>query len=78
VRMLDEIGLQKALGMESCVSLFGDVTEFLHTTSAIRYPTFVRGRNYTGTRRNCYLTQCSSASLNMCWHRSWVPCPERL
>jgi hypothetical protein len=48
VKMLNEIGLQKALGVESCVSLFGNATEFLHTTSAIRYPTFVRGRNYTG------------------------------
>jgi len=48
VKMLDGIGLQKALGLESCVSLFGDAGEFLHTTSAIRYPTFARGRNYTG------------------------------
>ncbi len=48
VKMLDEIGLQRALGLESCISLFGNASEFLHTTSAIRYPTFVHGRNYTG------------------------------
>lgn len=48
VSMLDETPLQKALGLESCDSLFGDSSRFLHTTSAVRYPVFVRGRNYTG------------------------------
>jgi hypothetical protein len=48
VRMLDETPLQKALGLESCDSLFGNSKRFLHTTSAVRYPAFVRGRNYTG------------------------------
>lgn len=48
VSMLDETRLQKALGLESCDSMFGNSDRFLHTTSAIRYPAFVLGRNYTG------------------------------
>ena len=46
--MLDEIGLQKALGLESCYNLFASSNHLVHTTSAIRHPVFVHGRNYTG------------------------------
>jgi hypothetical protein len=48
VRMLDEIGLQKALRLESCCDLFGSSNHLVHTTSAVRHPVFVHGRNYTG------------------------------
>lgn len=50
VDMLDELGLQKALGIGSCSSLFSDNYDLAHTTSAIRYPVFVNGENYTGHR----------------------------
>jgi hypothetical protein len=48
VNMLDEIGLQRAIGTNSCSSLFDESSQILHATSVIRYPTFVQGRNYTG------------------------------
>lgn len=48
VSMLNETPLQEVLGLDSCESLFGDSSRFLHTTSAVRYPAFVRGGNYTG------------------------------
>ena len=44
----NEIRLSAALGMKSCDELFSDCSQFVHLTSVIRYPTFVRGRNYTG------------------------------
>jgi hypothetical protein len=50
VSMLDELGVQRALGLSSCRSLFADRTDLVHTTSTIRYPVFVDGRNYTGHR----------------------------
>src|SRR5208337_1074706 len=50
VSMLDELELQKALGIDSCSSLFSENYDLAHTTSAIRYPVFVNGKNYTGSR----------------------------
>jgi hypothetical protein len=50
VSMLDEIGLAQALGISSTGSLFDHDGELLHPTSAIRYPVFVDGRNYTGSK----------------------------
>jgi hypothetical protein len=49
VTMLDALGLHEELGT-STSSLFGERDDLLHSTSAIRYPVFVDGRNYTGHR----------------------------
>jgi hypothetical protein len=46
--MLDDIGVPSALGIKSSADLFGDRSELQHSTSAIRYPVFRRGENYTG------------------------------
>jgi len=48
LKMMDEIGLAKALKLDSCRALFGASRSWLHATSAIRYPVFVKGRNYGG------------------------------
>jgi hypothetical protein len=48
VRMLDFIGLPKKLGIPTCASLFEPANELAHFTSALRYPVFVRGKNYNG------------------------------
>ncbi|MFF2482720.1 uracil-DNA glycosylase family protein [Paenibacillus sp. NPDC058071] len=47
--MLDGIGLPESLGIDSAEALFEEERErLLHTTSAIRFPVFQAGRNYTG------------------------------
>jgi hypothetical protein len=47
-RWLDEVGLAAWLGLRSCSELFDDSHRaLLHTTSAVRYPTFVRKRDGT-------------------------------
>ncbi|HET7569541.1 MAG TPA: hypothetical protein VFK96_03040 [Gammaproteobacteria bacterium] len=48
VRMLDFIGLHKKLGMPSCSELFGINNRLVHYTSALRYPVFRHGKNYSG------------------------------
>jgi hypothetical protein len=48
VRMLDEIGVARALELETTGNLFGAPCEDLHTTSALRYPVFLDGKNYNG------------------------------
>jgi hypothetical protein len=50
-RWLDELGLAAVLGVQSCSDLFDDSHRaLLHTTSAVRYPVFVRRRD--GSLRN--------------------------
>lgn len=48
ISMLDEIKFNEALDMASCVELFGEKDELLHTVSLIPYPVFVKKQNYTG------------------------------
>jgi hypothetical protein len=48
--MLDDIGFADALSVEFTSTLFVGNQHLVHTTSAIRYPTFVGGKNYTGHR----------------------------
>lgn len=48
INMLDDIELNKALGVKSCSELFEDRDSLLHTVSLIPYPVFVKRENYTG------------------------------
>jgi hypothetical protein len=49
VGLLDHIGLHRWLGVASCDTLFGTAAHLVQTTSALRYPVFVQGKNYNGT-----------------------------
>ena len=51
IRMLDELRLPAALELESTAELFGASGHLLHTTSALRYPVFKSGKNYSGSPR---------------------------
>ncbi len=46
--MLDELELNRLLGISSTATLFHTHQELLHTTSLLRHPVFYRGKNYTG------------------------------
>ncbi|MGL5694968.1 MAG: hypothetical protein ACRCXA_12880 [Peptostreptococcaceae bacterium] len=48
ISMLDEIKLNEALCINSCVELFEEKDYLLHTVSLIPYPVFVKKQNYTG------------------------------
>jgi len=50
LEMLDGIGISKAMGIGSSGDLFAHAHMRLHTTSVLRYPVFVDGKNYTGHR----------------------------
>jgi hypothetical protein len=47
--MLDHIGLHRLLGIESCARLFDTHRHLVHYTSALRYPVFLDGQNYSGS-----------------------------
>ena len=49
VTMLDEIRLAEALGIASCDELFGSAHHLASHMSALAFPVFVNGRNYTGS-----------------------------
>ncbi|MEG1681730.1 MAG: hypothetical protein RR326_16650, partial [Stenotrophomonas sp.] len=50
VRMLDVVGANHYLGVESCACVFEPShAHLVHTTSVLRNPVFVDGANYNGT-----------------------------
>ena len=48
VRMLDGVDVHKHLDIPSCARLFDLRTDLVHSTSAVRYPAFYRGKDYRG------------------------------
>ncbi|MEP5763297.1 MAG: hypothetical protein ABJ308_01820 [Halieaceae bacterium] len=48
-RMLDRIGMQEYLGVDSCSDLFGARSDLVNYTSALKYPVFKNGTNYSGS-----------------------------
>lgn len=48
ISMLNEIQLNKVLGIDDCSELFGEKDYLLHTVSLIPYSVFVKKANYTG------------------------------
>lgn len=49
IDMLDELGLNEKLYINSCAKLFETQDELLHTTSMLPYPVFINDQNYTGS-----------------------------
>ena len=48
IAMLDYIGVHAYLGIDSCSQLFDSHRHWVHYTSALRYPVFLNGENYSG------------------------------
>lgn len=48
IAMLDDVGLAERLGLTSASELFGGRRDLVHYTSALRYPVFREGKNYSG------------------------------
>lgn len=49
IAMLDSIGLNRKLGVDSCIDVFADGSELVQFTSALRFPVFNNGDNYSGS-----------------------------
>ncbi len=48
VAMLDHIGIARWIGLGSTEELWSSQSDLVHFTSALRYPVFVQGENYSG------------------------------
>lgn len=49
VGLLDCVGVNRWLGLNSCDELFGKAAHLVQTTSVLRNPVFIDGENYNGT-----------------------------
>ena len=48
IQLLEAVGLPQCIGLSSGAELFGEANSLLHATSALWYPVFVNGTNYSG------------------------------
>lgn len=48
IEMMDQLTIPQILGLVSSRQLFESHRHLLHTTSIVRYPVFVKGKNYNG------------------------------
>ncbi|MGC4065277.1 MAG: hypothetical protein QM784_11640 [Polyangiaceae bacterium] len=48
ISMLDELGVPGFLGIETTAQMFAERSDLLHSTSALRYPVFKHGANFSG------------------------------
>ena len=48
IKYLDELKINDILKIKSCESLFNKNSNYLHTTSLVKYPVFDKGKNYSG------------------------------
>jgi len=49
VAMLDHIGLNRWLGVPTTEEIWGERADLAHFTSALRYPVYIAGENYSGS-----------------------------
>jgi hypothetical protein len=49
VGLLDCVGVNRWLGIQTCDDLFGKAADLVQTTSALQNPVFIKGENYNGT-----------------------------
>lgn len=54
IKMLDEIHLNEIFYILTCQTLFFENNNLLHSTSILRYPVFVKGKNYNGHNPEMY------------------------
>lgn len=64
VEMLDHVGLNEKLGLESCLDLFGCRKDLVHTTSLLRYAVFVDGKPYNGSKPNMLKNDLMQKMIN--------------
>ncbi|MEZ0171097.1 hypothetical protein [Microvirga sp. TS319] len=84
IDMLDHIGVHRWLGLPSCAALFGAEARLVHYTSALRYPVYLNGENYSGTpdmtshpllRR--YVSEYLAAEVRQLTDAIWIPLGPR-
>lgn len=52
IKLLDYVGLDKKLNIDSTSTLFEKNSHLVHTTSVLKFPVFINGKNYSGSSPN--------------------------
>jgi hypothetical protein len=66
-RMMDDLGVAEHLGLASTTAFFtiAEGVSVCNSTSAIRYPVFIRGKNFTGHSPDMLKTDVLKSALEM-------------
>jgi hypothetical protein len=78
VRMLDEIGVAKHLGIDTAASLFSAHAKLLFSTSAVSFPVFIRGQNYSGHTPRLLMHPILRRIIEQVWLRRVALVPKAL
>jgi len=62
-RMLDDLGVASCFAVASTTSFFTSDASICNSTSAIRYPVFIRGKNFTGHSPDMLQTEVLRSAL---------------
>lgn len=80
IAMLDYVGLNRWLGVESTAEVWNTRTDLVHFTSALRYPVYLRGENYSGSPSMTttpilreLLVRCLGEEVEALPNAVWVP-----
>ncbi len=80
VAMLDHIGVSKWLGVPTTGDVWGARSDLVHFTSALRYPVYKAGKNYSGSPSMTatpilrdLLERCLSEEARVLAEAVWVP-----
>jgi hypothetical protein len=80
VDLLDHVGLNRLLRLTSCAELFARDADLVHYTSALRYPVYVNGSNYSGDAKMTahpvlrrYVATCLRAEARAIRDAIWIP-----
>lgn len=78
--MLDHVGLNRWLGVASTTEVWNTRTDLVHFTSALRYPVYLKGENYSGSPSMAaipilreLLVRCLGEEVEALPHAVWVP-----
>jgi len=78
IEMLDELNLNKKLNIDTCLKLFGDEDNLLHTTSIIPHPVFINNKNYTGSNPKILDNEILRAYLEKYFYKEVEKLPNAL
>jgi hypothetical protein len=80
VAMLDHVGVNQWLGVNSTAEVWTERSDLVHFTSALRYPVYLNGKNYSGSPSMTatpilreMLTRCLGEEAETLPHAVWVP-----
>jgi hypothetical protein len=84
IAMLDKVGLATHLGIETTQKLWAADSHLIHYTSALRYPVFLNGQNYSGQPSmirtpflSRFMRECLGEEARALNEAVWIPLGDK-